>query len=140
METTTCAKCGVDLKTPAERFLHEKMHAEPVELGRYRNIGTIGNIPYVDLPTVARVMQEYADDSTPKVQPKHLPGCAYDHGKPHEETDSCVPDCPIGGLRTMGGLLRMILCNKISRPDGGWSVALSERQMQAIECAASSLA
>jgi hypothetical protein len=30
----------------------------------------------------------------------HLPGCAYDHNKPHESTGSCMPDCPIGGAET----------------------------------------
>lgn len=51
-----CPECGGTcyIDTPALKFLHEQLHAEP-----WGNIFGLGNLPYVLFPRVAKLMEDF---------------------------------------------------------------------------------
>jgi hypothetical protein len=54
-----CPNCGVVLEDPALQFLHTEMHKEP--RGREHPY-TLRGLPYVLMPRVAKLMQDYANN------------------------------------------------------------------------------
>lgn len=51
------ANCGIELHTPAEAFLHKRLHEEPYDPGAHN----LGNLPYVLMPRIAAIMEDYCD-------------------------------------------------------------------------------
>ncbi|MGH7179429.1 MAG: hypothetical protein ACREJC_18780 [Tepidisphaeraceae bacterium] len=51
-----CPDCGIKLNTPAEAFLHRAVHLEPWRYGGHPNLGML---PFVLMPRVARVLDQY---------------------------------------------------------------------------------
>jgi hypothetical protein len=57
--------CRIDLTTPAELFLHQQLHNEPWhEFGA--NAGNLNGLPYILLPRIARLMEDYRQARLPE--------------------------------------------------------------------------
>lgn len=54
-QPTTCPQCGIDMHTPAERFLHVQVHA-----ARWNDPADLNKLPFNLFPRVARLMDDYA--------------------------------------------------------------------------------
>ena len=51
-------RCGIMLRTQAETFLHRELHRET---GRLGDATTLNVLPFVLMPRIARMMQDYAE-------------------------------------------------------------------------------
>ena len=60
MTTQCCSVCKTILATPADAWLHQYIHAQPLTWG-YSTALSIVRLPFALYPAVAQAVQAYAD-------------------------------------------------------------------------------